>query len=101
MDVNVAITLTDTNFPNGSNPGVKLDCRLMQGATTAAEKLLNAPFPSSVVFPAMPAGAYTLSMQVMDAYGGTVGSPYTQAITVPVPPPVVQTMPTGATVTFS
>lgn len=101
MDVNVAITLTNTNYPAGSNAGAKLDCRLLQGAATAAQKQLAAPFPASVTFPAVPAGAYTLSMQVLDTYGGVIGSAYTAPVTVPAPPPVVQTIPTGATVTFA
>lgn len=101
MDVTFTLTLTNTDAPYGSAPAVTMDCRLLQGTVTAYEKVLHAPFPSTVTFASPAAGDYTFSAQALDAYSHNVGSAFTETVSVPVPPPVVNQLVTGATFAFA
>ncbi len=100
VTVTVALNFTSENDPPGSPAAAYVDCRFVQGTTTVASKMPPAPFPSSLTFSVAP-GDYTFTAQVMDSGAHPIGPLYSQAMTVPAPPPVVNPIVTGAMFSFS
>jgi hypothetical protein len=100
VNVTVGLTFTSESDPPGSPVAAYVYCKLVQGTLTVASKMVPAPFPDTVVFAVSP-GDYTFTAQVQDSGAHPIGALFSEALTVPTPPPVVNPIVSGATFSFS